>query len=212
MLLASPFGAVSALRTYQADYPDYDAEVWIASVREVFRIKSVLSVALGLAILSDWSLRGIEISQDRLAKMTGVSKRSVTKAVARLTEAGFLSVSRRYPRSNGHEVTQKPDSYRLVVPGGPTWGVADTGPIGWGDEAPYSVDTFSQETSPLHSEGPTYKDDGLFPWERHYIPGVTVEAPTPFAWEWDKADWITSPEDAEAPSSVDTFSQESVAA
>ena len=146
MAVASPSKAVSALRTYQTEYPDYDAETWIASVRGVFHVKSVLTVALGLATLSDWSLRGIEISQDRLAKMTGVSKRSVTKAVARLTEAGFLSVSRRYPRSNGHEVTQKPDAYRLVIPGGPTWGVANTGLIGWDDEASYSVDTFSQES------------------------------------------------------------------
>jgi biotin operon repressor len=204
--------AVSALRAYQADYPDYDAEAWIASVRETFRTKSVHTVALGLATLSDWSLRGIEISQRKLSKLTGLSQKTVSRCVNQLTEAGLVEVARRFPKSNGHDVTQRPDSYRLVIPGAPTWSVADTGLIGWGDESPYSVSHFSQETSPLHSEGPTYKDDGLFPWERRYIPEVTGESPTPFAWEWDEMGWITSPEDAEALYSVSYFSRESLAA
>jgi biotin operon repressor len=204
--------AVSALRTYQTDYADYDAEAWIASVRDTFRIKSVHTVALGLATLSDWSLRGIEISQRKLAKLTGLSQKTVSRCVNQLTEAGLVEVARRFPKSNGHDVTQRPDSYWLVIPGGPTWGMADTGLIGWGDESPYSVSHFSQETSPLHSDGPTYRNDGLFPWERRYIPEVTEESPNPFAWEWDETDWITSPEDAEAPYSVSHFSQESRAA
>lgn len=208
----SPQAAVSALRTYQTDYPDYDADDWLAAVCQAFTVVSIVSVARILAGMADWSLRGIEVSQRKLAKLTGLSQKTVSRCVNQLTEAGLVEVARRSPRSNGHDVTQLPDAYRLVIPGGPTWSVADTGLIGWGDEAPYSVSHFSQETSPLHSEGPTYKDDGLFPWERHYIPEVTEESTVPFAWTWNETDWITSPEDSGVPYSVDNFSQESQSA
>jgi hypothetical protein len=136
------------------------------AVLATHKAPSVRAVAMILASMGSWSLRGIEISQRNLGKHAGVSQRSVSNSIGRLVRTGHVKVSRRSPKSNGHDVTQRPDAYRLTIPEGPTWSVADTGVIGWGDESPYSVSNFSQETSPLHSDGPRYADDGLFPWAR----------------------------------------------
>ncbi|MGH3159904.1 MAG: hypothetical protein ACRDNF_25470, partial [Streptosporangiaceae bacterium] len=69
------------------------------------------------------SLRGIEVSQQRLAKRAAVGRASVSRAVTTLADAGYLVVSKRPSRKTGDGYAQYPDYYRLVIPGGPAWDV-----------------------------------------------------------------------------------------
>jgi DNA-binding MarR family transcriptional regulator len=126
--LWSADAAIAHLRSYQQDYPDYDAEDWLMAVKGALSSQSVLSVAQSLAARADWSLRGIEASRRELASDTGYSAGTVSAAVRALEGSGFVLVARRSPRSDGTKVRQHSNSYRLSIPGGATWNMPDFTP------------------------------------------------------------------------------------
>jgi hypothetical protein len=130
----SKLAAANALRAYQQDYPDYGVDDWVRAVKTAFARGSVLSVAEALAGMADLSLRGIEVSQRDLAEDCGYSQKSVSRAITELSGAGYVIVARRPVQSDGENVWQWPDGYRLVIPGGATWSMSPVGP-----EGPYSV-------------------------------------------------------------------------
>lgn len=116
---------ISHLRSYQSHYPDYSPRDWVTVLG--IGTPSVKAVAKVLAGMADWSMRGIEISQRDLASKAGISQKSVQRAVSRLEREGFLVRYRRIAKSNGTDVTQEPDAYRLCIPGGAVWGVPEFG-------------------------------------------------------------------------------------
>ena len=181
--------AVAALRTYQTDYPDYDAEDWMNAIEGVFRAASVRAVARELANLADWSLRGISISQERLAKSAGVSRASVSGAVSKMAAAGHLVVSKRPVRKTSAGYTQYPDVYRLVIPAGKTWDMP-----AW--DAADSFETYipdaSEGTVPEWAEDSPENSASRAYWD--LAGGEDTQGHrAPHAWTWLDTRWITQP-------------------
>ena len=189
----SELSAVAALRNYQTDYPDYDAEDWMNAIEGVFRAASVRAVARELANLADWSLRGISISQERLAKSAGVSRASVSSAVSKMAAAGHLVVSKRPARKTSNGYTQYPDVYRLVIPEARTWDMSL-----W-DEA----DAFQAYIPETDRDTPPWAEDSADAsanrayWDQvnRLAGGENTQAnQTPHAWTWLDTRWITQPQ------------------
>ena len=141
--------AIASLRSHQADYPDYDAGDWLTSVSGAFTAQSVLSVARVLADMAEWSLRGIQVTQEDLARKSGYSQSQAARAIALLSDRGYVMVARRPARRRSWGYVQYPNSYRLVIPGGATWDMPDTGRLDDGvgpeDSSSYIVTPFSED-------------------------------------------------------------------
>lgn len=183
--------AIAALRALQTDYPDYDADDWLRAVEDAFKVATVRSVARALAGLADWSLRGIQVTQERLSKRAGVSKGSVPRAITKLVDAGYLVVSKRPVRKTSNGYTQYPNSYRLVIPEAPTW-----------DMPPWDAsDVFETYVPEDAGELPSWAEDSAdASADRSYWDQVNRLAGgsddprdmrVPHAWTWLDTGWIT---------------------
>ena len=188
----SELSAVAALRSYQTDYPDYDAEDWMNAIEGVFRASSVRAVARELANLADWSMRGIAVSREDLAKRAVLGVGSVSRAVSKLAEAGYLVVSKRPARKTSNGFTQYPNVYRLVIPEARTWDMPS-----W-DEA----DAFqayipeADQDTPLWAEDSADASANRAYWDQinRLAGGEDTQAnQTSHAWTWLDTRWITQP-------------------